>query len=117
MAGGRKPVAGESRERAQRSLRSLGSEWIFSFLHFVCKQFPFLWNGREASFVPNGISRFLSSGIASSKIPVTFLQSKLIFLTNAISRIGIHMQLTRTTVAKSEVHKHGRKYGNLSSFY
>ena len=76
MAGGRKPVAGESRERAQRSLRSLGSEWIFSFLRFVCKQFPFLWNGREASFVPNGISRFLSSGIASSKIPVTFLQSK-----------------------------------------
>ena len=56
--------------------RSLGSKWIFLFLRFVYKQFPFLWNGREASFVPNDISRFLSSGIASSKIPVTFLQSK-----------------------------------------
>jgi hypothetical protein len=66
----------ESRERAHHSLRSLGSEWIFSFLRFVCKQFPFLWNGREGSIVPNDISHFLSSGITSSKIPVTFLQSK-----------------------------------------
>jgi len=57
------------KHQKQCSLRSLGSEWIFSFLRFVCKQFPFLWNGREASFVPNGISRFLSSRIASSKIP------------------------------------------------
>jgi len=26
---------------------------------------------------------------------------------------GIHMQLTRTTTAKSDEHKHGNKYGNL----
>ena len=54
----------------------LGRSGFSRSLRFVCKQFPFLWNGREASFVPNDISRFLSSGIASSKIPVTFLQSK-----------------------------------------
>ena len=30
------------KERAQRSLHSLGSGWIFSLLRFVCKQFPFL---------------------------------------------------------------------------
>ena len=54
----------------------LGRSGFSRSLRFVCKQFPFLWNGREASFVPNGISRFLSSRIASSKIPVTFLRSK-----------------------------------------
>lgn len=29
-------------------------------------------------------------------------------------RTGIHMQLTRTAAAKTDVHRHGRKYGNLT---
>jgi hypothetical protein len=34
-----------------------------------------------------------------------------------IPHTGIHMQLMRTTAAKIDVHKHGKKYGNLTSFH
>jgi hypothetical protein len=33
-----------------------------------------------------------------------------------ISPTGIHMQLMRTAPAKADVHKHGKKYGNLACF-
>ena len=32
------------------------------------------------------------------------------------SHTGIHMQLMRTAAAKIDVHKHGKRYGNLASF-
>jgi hypothetical protein len=34
-----------------------------------------------------------------------------------ITHTGIHMQLIRTAAAKTDVHKHGKKYGNLKSFH
>jgi hypothetical protein len=53
-------------------LRSLESDWIFCFLRFACTLRSFLWNGRNRSFVPNANPPFLSSGIISFKIPVSF---------------------------------------------
>jgi hypothetical protein len=81
MAGGRKQGQ-ESEDRLRQSSwirafsRSLESDWTFSFLRFACTprglssgmEEPFLRSKRESSF--------LSSGIISFKIPISFLCSE-----------------------------------------
>ena len=70
MAGGRKPVAGESRERVQRSLCSLGSEWIFWF-RVLCVN-GILSSGME-SYIPSFQTASLVS-FPTIPVPVKFLR-------------------------------------------
>jgi hypothetical protein len=85
MAGERKAVAGESRERAQMcSLRSLGSEWIFLVLVFCVYMDTFPMELH--SFVPNSMSPFLSCDSYSREISVRILLSKRALKVSAVYR-------------------------------